>query len=335
MPSVIGQRLAELRKQHKLSGQKLADKIGVTQSYISYIEHADNPSPNVELLNKMAKIFNVSTDYLTGASDTPQINNIEKIRHLVGVYGIGPQDPLSLLARRSFSVDLREWLDKTPGALEELAQRAHTETSDIEKYASGKIQPSNGQIMNLLQIMMAMGWNQKEEGDKQSTDKKVTPILDVPSSRGDIVRIPILSPAKSACCGAGFPNSEEIYAEMTDYLDMPSAIVGTISPDPELRPYFIYADGDSMINAGIIHGSYALVNPAEPVYDGESALVSYGVDSNVAIKRVYWLDNGAVRITSADGTDWSRTFTREDIQDEKIFRIIGKIMFAGVRPKRG
>lgn len=122
---------------------------------------------------------------------------------------------------------------------------------------------------------------------------------------------------------------------MTDYLDMPSAIVGTISPDPELRPYFIHADGDSMINAGIIHGSMALVNPAEPVYDGESALVAYGVDGNVAIKRVYWLDNGAVRITSADGSDWARTFTREDIQDEKLFRIIGKIMFAGVRPKRG
>ena len=137
------------------------------------------------------------------------------------------------------------------------------------------------------------------------------------------------------CCGKGFPNSDEIYADMSDYLDMPSAIVGTISPDPELRPYFIYADGDSMINAGIIHGSMALVNPAEPVYDGESALVAYGMDANTAIKRVYWLDNGAVRITSADGTDWARTFSREEIQDEKLFHIIGKIMFAGVKPKRG
>lgn len=122
---------------------------------------------------------------------------------------------------------------------------------------------------------------------------------------------------------------------MTNYLDMPSAIVGTISPDPELRPYFIYADGDSMINAGIIHGSMVLVNPAEPVYDGDSALVEYGIDGNIAIKRVYWLAEGAVKIASADDSGWSRTFSREEIQEQGLFRVKGKIMFAGIRPKRG
>lgn len=78
MPSVLGVRLAELRKQHKMSGQKLADQLGITQSYISYIENKDNPSPNIDLVNKMAKIFNVTTDYLTGASDSPTAESTEK-----------------------------------------------------------------------------------------------------------------------------------------------------------------------------------------------------------------------------------------------------------------
>ena len=87
--------------------------------------------------------------------------------------------------------------------------------------------------------------------------------------------------------------------------------------------------------AGIMDGFLVLVNPAEPVYDGDSALVEYGIDRNIAIKRVYWLADGAVKIASADDSGWARTFTREEINEEKIFHIIGKIMFAGVRPKRG
>lgn len=46
MPSLLGTRIAALRKEKKLSGKKLADMLNVTQSYISYIENMDNPSPN-------------------------------------------------------------------------------------------------------------------------------------------------------------------------------------------------------------------------------------------------------------------------------------------------
>lgn len=250
MPSVLGSRVAALRKAKKLSGKKLADMLNVTQSYISYIENMDNPSPNIDIINKMSKIFDVSTDYLLGKSDSPKL--LVSAPQMGGVY-------------------------------------------------------------------------QKRDS---------SPVFDTSASRGDVLRIPILSREKSACCGAGFPNSSEIYAEMTDYLDMPSALVGVVSTDAELRPYFMYADGDSMIRAGIMDGFFVLVNPAEPVYDGDSALVEYGIDGNIAIKRVYWLSDGAVKIASADGTGWTRIFTREEI-DQGIFKTKGKIMFAGQRPKKG
>ncbi len=299
----------EIKNHKKLTGEVLGRELNISQVHANDI-FAGRKKPSLELLTALAQFFNTSTDYLLGKTDHPRN------------------------ASPAFAVMLREFLEDTPGALEEICKQTGIAASDIELYASGAEEPSGGRMRVIHEAMRSLGWRPTLAGDAQM-DKGRAPVFDVPSSRGDIVRIPILSRAKSACCGKGFPNSDEIYADMSDYLDMPSAIVGTISPAPELRPYFIYADGDSMINAGIIHGSMALVNPAEPVYDGESALVAYGVDGNIAIKRVYWLDNGAVRITSADDTDWARTFTREEIQDEKLFHIIGKIMFAGVKPKRG
>ena len=299
----------EIKNHKKLTGEVLGRELNISQVHANDI-FAGRKKPSLELLTALAQFFDTSTDYLLGKADHPRSSS------------------------PAFAVMLREFLEDTPGALEEISKQTEISTADIELYASGAEDPSGGRMRVITETMKSLGWRPRLAGDAPK-EKGRAPLYDVPSSRGDIVRIPILSPVKSACCGAGFPNSEEIYADMTDYLDMPSAIVGTISSDPDLRPYFIYADGDSMINAGIIHGSMALVNPAEPVFDGESALVAYGVDGNIAIKRVYWLDNGAVRITSADGTDWARTFTREEIQDEKLFHIIGKIMFAGVKPKRG
>lgn len=310
MSSVLGQRLAGLRKQHKISGQKLANMVGVTQAYISYIENADMPSPNVDLLAKIAKVFDVSTDYLLGKT-SHQRN-----------------------ASPAFAAILSDWLDERPVRLPELAERANMFEEDIKRYASGEIEPSGGNMHILLDAMRSMGWKPKMAGDAQKEDGG-TPVFDVPSSRGETLRIPILSREKSACCGQGFPNSSEIYADMYDYLDMPAALVGVVSTEPELRPYFMYADGDSMIRAGIMDGFLVLVNPAEPVYDGDSALVEYGIDGNIAIKRVYWLAEGAVKIASADDSGWSRTFSREEIQEQGLFRVKGRIMFAGIRPKRG
>lgn len=304
-----GTRIREQRKLLKMTQAELAEKIGVSKVAVSNWEN-DVYSPEGENLDNLLKLFDVSADYLLGKTDHPRN------------------------ASPAFAVMLREFLEDTPGALRAICNQTGIPAADVDLYASGAEEPGGGRMRVITEAMRSLGWRPKPAGDAPK-DKGRAPVFDVPGSRGDIVRIPILSRAKSACCGKGFPNSDEIYADMSDYLDMPSAIVGAISPDPELRPYFIYADGDSMINAGIIHGSMALVNPAEPVYDGESALVAYGMDGSIAIKRVYWLDNGAARITSADGTDWARTFSHEEVQDEKLFRIIGKIMFAGVKPKRG
>lgn len=70
----IGERISQLRKQHQLSQDDLAKKVGVSRTIIGNYERASN-TPSIEVLLKLAKAFNVSVDYLVGEG---QISNFDK-----------------------------------------------------------------------------------------------------------------------------------------------------------------------------------------------------------------------------------------------------------------
>lgn len=65
---MIGERLKQLRKEHKLTQTDLGNKINVTKVSISGYENG-NRSPDTETLTRLADYFDVSTDYLLGRSD--------------------------------------------------------------------------------------------------------------------------------------------------------------------------------------------------------------------------------------------------------------------------
>ena len=69
----FGSRLKELRKQHGMTQQQLAGRIGVTKSVISFYELKERvPSP--EVLIKLSYIFHVTTDYLLGIDKTKTLD---------------------------------------------------------------------------------------------------------------------------------------------------------------------------------------------------------------------------------------------------------------------
>ena len=158
--------------------------------------------------------------------------------------------------------------------------------------------------------------------------------MDFMHSSGYIIKVPIFERAYSACCGSGFPNADQIYSCAEDFIEMPTNFIVQVSPDPDKRPFMIYAEGDYMIHADITDGSQLLINPAEEIYDGDSALVEYGHNKNIAVKRIYWLNGSGIEIRSANGDGWKRTFTIEE-QREGLLRIIGKVVWYGNKPKRG
>ncbi len=61
----FGDRMKELREKRKMSQKDLAERIGIAKSAISFYE-SDDRFPSYEVLIKVSRIFNVTTDYLLG-----------------------------------------------------------------------------------------------------------------------------------------------------------------------------------------------------------------------------------------------------------------------------
>ncbi|SER19810.1 helix-turn-helix domain-containing protein, partial [Neolewinella agarilytica] len=62
------QRLVQLRKEHNLSQSELAKKIGIHANVVGRYERGE-AKPSIEQVLKIADVFDVSMDYLTGKVD--------------------------------------------------------------------------------------------------------------------------------------------------------------------------------------------------------------------------------------------------------------------------
>lgn len=69
---MLNERIKSLRLNRSMSQVELADRLGVTKQSVSNWEN-DNIQPSIEMLVKIAKVFNVSTDYLLSLDDRKYI----------------------------------------------------------------------------------------------------------------------------------------------------------------------------------------------------------------------------------------------------------------------
>lgn len=82
----IGERIIQLRKVKNWSQEDLAKEIGSSRVMIGKYERNDN-APSIEVLMKLAKVFDVSIDYLVGEGQLSsydkevlkRIDDIEKL----------------------------------------------------------------------------------------------------------------------------------------------------------------------------------------------------------------------------------------------------------------
>lgn len=74
---LIGKRLRELRKEKGLNQEELGKLINVTKVSVCCYEKGVR-TPNLETLEDLANIFNVSVDYLLGNDLTLKINSKEE-----------------------------------------------------------------------------------------------------------------------------------------------------------------------------------------------------------------------------------------------------------------
>ena len=76
--AVFGERLQQARKMMGISQRQAAEKFGITKVGYQNYEYARR-SPSLEMLPRLAKFFRVSTDYLLGLSDEPQLPDKETV----------------------------------------------------------------------------------------------------------------------------------------------------------------------------------------------------------------------------------------------------------------
>jgi len=82
----IGERITQLRKQANLSQTELAKKVAVSRTIVGNYERNEN-APSVEILLKIANVFDVSIDFLIGQGeiakyDKDMLKRIEDIANL-------------------------------------------------------------------------------------------------------------------------------------------------------------------------------------------------------------------------------------------------------------
>lgn len=80
---MFSERIKKLREENNISQIDLAEYLGISQQALSKWENGKNEPDNDSLI-KIAKYFNVSTDYLLGNSESrsniqPYENELEKV----------------------------------------------------------------------------------------------------------------------------------------------------------------------------------------------------------------------------------------------------------------
>ena len=70
---MLGQRISEMRISFGWSQVELAKRLGVAKQTVSNWEN-ENIQPSIEMLVRLAKLFNVTTDYLLGLNNVPRLD---------------------------------------------------------------------------------------------------------------------------------------------------------------------------------------------------------------------------------------------------------------------
>ena len=70
---MLGQRLQELRGGCGWGQVEVAKRLRVTKQTVSNWEN-ENIQPSIDMLVRLAQLYNVSTDYLLGMESVPRLN---------------------------------------------------------------------------------------------------------------------------------------------------------------------------------------------------------------------------------------------------------------------
>lgn len=133
--TMIGGKIAELRKEHGLNQKELAKKIEVSRSALSLYE-IDRREPDLETVKKIASLFGVTTDYLLGAEGEDTMGTEEKINEIAQRVG---RNIRSIREQAGLSQD-------------EFAEGFSVKQPTVANWETGKRQPDLNMLIQIAQF---------------------------------------------------------------------------------------------------------------------------------------------------------------------------------------
>jgi transcriptional regulator with XRE-family HTH domain len=99
----LGDRLRGLRKDRKYKQEVLCIELKCRKSTISLYEN-NKRLPDIYTLKKIAKFYNVSTDYLLGLTDEKYNSTSEKFESLIKIYNTLTEEQVDELLSKAQNI---------------------------------------------------------------------------------------------------------------------------------------------------------------------------------------------------------------------------------------
>ncbi len=101
MVMAFSNRLRELRKKKRMTQEMLATQINVAVSSVTMWELGER-MPSIEKLQKLAELFQVSTDFLLDSSSCPQDPRLDDVHFRISFESLTPEHQQEVISFLEF-----------------------------------------------------------------------------------------------------------------------------------------------------------------------------------------------------------------------------------------
>lgn len=120
----VGDRIRTIREKLELTGEEFGNLLSVTKTAVSNWEN-NNRKPDSDMIIKIAKLGNVTTDYLLGLTNDPNTNiykvTVDNEEFKIGIdknypHDLKPEQVEQLIKElKSVGFDVQKYIDKIKG----------------------------------------------------------------------------------------------------------------------------------------------------------------------------------------------------------------------------
>ena len=164
LPGSMAERLQDLLKEKKMTQAQLADALGLSESTINRYINGQTEKISTETIIAMAKLFNVSTDFLLGLTNIPYKTNFDIER-----LGLTEKAGMRLLSGE-INMDALNYLLTQPDFAVLTTQMAQMKSGT---YAAG-FASMNQIIQDTTRLMQT--YVRKHPGDKRAANQTIRDI---------------------------------------------------------------------------------------------------------------------------------------------------------------